>query len=253
MSESTTAVLDVDATVATPPAPVAEAPVVPTSDTNVKIADLPTRAVELLTVATKHRNLRGDLDTRATDALVRHLVSKFEEDQLTDTHVVETLPAYGQSGVGSLRYTKQRAQLLIGIAKAFSVEAELTYTKYTYPNPNTGRRNYQVHLWGAKVDIDRTLAAFRAFQARGLTDAYTAEVCPMPSDKPAEQTKARREWFVGFADQVAQMLGTAVEAKAKGKTEAALSDRATAAEASASAWRIANAATGTEVIEDAKS
>lgn len=241
MSETTT----------TTPAPVDVA--VPANENGVKIADMGARAVELLKAGnTLPHDKRAELDARAFTAVAKHVANKWGERDVI--HHVETLPAYGMSGVGSLRYTKQRAALMIGIASATGCVAELAYRKYTYPNPSTGRRNYFVNVWGADVDVERARALFGVLETRIVKDGYNNAILPMPADaKPAEQTKIRREFFARFADEIASTLSGVVDTvAAERKAEGAISDRQSKAEKAQSEHHETVAAQGdAEVTESA--
>lgn len=180
-------------------------PAIPENDEGVKIADAVDRALLLLTAATTlPATEREALDQRAFHQLARHFVETQNSGKVD--FWVETLPAYTQKAGkgGSLRYTKQRAALLVGIAEANGVIAELAYTGYSYPNPKTKRRNYFVNIWGDPTDVARVLAVFRALQARLIRDAYAIEMeANLP---PADQTRVRRAFCAEFADHYGEAL-----------------------------------------------
>lgn len=218
---------------------------------NAKIADLLDWALPVLAhAATVEPDKRDQTDMAALDAFARHMVNKWDGDALDVPSAPRrhTLPVYasGNKGVGSVRYTKQRAQLLIELAHANNVAADLAYTKYTYPNPNTGRRNYHVNLFGARVDVDRTLAMFQVLEQRAIKDAYSTSILPIPEGtRPADQTKIRREWFYAEVERLAAKVNEVFDAvAAKRKAEDALSDRMTAAQAARDAHVNAEAAKG---------
>lgn len=219
---------------------------VPSISANAKIADVIGQAVLVLANAsTGEPTLRPTLDLPALQSLARHLTYKWTGDALEVQHMVHSLPVYatGNKGVGSVRYTKQRAALLIALAQANACQATLAYTKYTYPNPNTGRRNYHVNVWGAKVDVERTMAMFQVFEPRVIKDSYTTSVLPMPGDaRPADQTKIRREFFVAQVETLASEVGKVFDQAANAsKRESALSDRQSAAEKALEAHQLAEA------------
>lgn len=244
MSESNTAVVDAPAPVA---APEEINPLLSADDSKIKAVDAMERATELLTLANNQRALRGDLDKRAFELWAKNLVIK--DDGPVVEHR-EELPAYGMAGVGSLRYTKQRALLLMAIAEHNSVTGKLTFTRYTYPNPSTSRRRHYAILWGTKSDIQRTLVMFRLLQARALGDAYNSEVLtftPEVQAKPAQQTRVRRAWMIDFAG----MIDDTLEAVKSGKSTAtkALADRSARAQEAYDAWTLENSAKGDAAVE----
>lgn len=220
---------------------------VPSINANAKIADVIGQAVPVLAHAnTVEPTLRPTLDGPALQQLARHLVNRWNGDALDVQHMIETLPVYGSKGQGTVRYTKQRAALLIALAEANACQATLAYTKYTYPNPNTGRRNYHVNVWGARVDVARTMAMFKVFEQRVIKDSYNSAVLPMAADaRPADQTKIRREFFLAQVEALASKVGEVFDALAtERKMEGALSDRSTAAETARAAHQLAEAQKG---------
>lgn len=229
MSETTTIAAPVADVVTDAPAPVAVTPKtvdVPLNDRGVKLEDALDRIQLLLDAANtlpSDNAQRIELDARAFALAAKHTavdrngaIVKFRE----------TLPAYGEAGKGSLRYTKERATLLLGLANELGVAARLDYTKYTYPNPKTGRRNYFVDMWGVEENIASTLRVFYALQARGIKETYAV---PVGDAKPAQQTKIRREFFQGFADSTPRALASIMDALPR-KSAEVIQDRKSRAE-----------------------
>lgn len=223
----------------------------PTIPANAKIVDMLDWAVPVLTHAsTVEPDQRAQVDEAALRAFARHMVNKWDGDALDVSSAPQrySLPVYasGNKGVGSVRYTKQRAALLIALAHANACAADLAYTKYTYPNPNTGRRNYHVNLFGARVDVSRTLAMFKVLELRAIKDAYNSGILPIPEGtRPADQTKIRREWFVAQVEEVAHRVETIFDQVAQErKADGQLSDRQTAAQAARDAFMAEESAKG---------
>ncbi len=189
-----------------------ETPAFEAVDVNkVKVADAIEMGVKVLNAATEDPARRAELDANALEILAKHYTN-----QRSATDVVEAeveLPSYKDSGVGSLRYTNQRAQLLKGLADANALGADLRFRRYSYPNPNTGRRQYRVVLFGAQCDVDRVTAMFYALQTRAVRDAYNTEVVPTANLKrPVDQTKARRAFMTAFAATMAETVDAAFQA-----------------------------------------
>jgi hypothetical protein len=177
----------------------------------VRVADAIEKGVEVLKAATDDPARRAELDANALEILAKHYTNQRGQFDVVE-HRVE-LPMYKDSGVGSLRYTKQRAQLLKGLADANALGAVLQFNRYTYPNPSTGRRQHYVVLLGAQCDIDRTVAMFTALQARAVKMVYDTEVVPTANLKrPVDQTKARRAWFESYAQSTGVAVDTAFQA-----------------------------------------
>ena len=203
----------------------------PENDEGVKVSDAVERAALLLRISgNRPASERTELDARAFAQMARSLTQGDAGDGVE--FWVETLPAYGESGKGSLRYTRERARLLVGIAGANACMAELAYTGYAYPNARTKRRNYFVNVWGAPGDVERVRVIFETLQARVIRDGYAIN---MPATlPPAEQTKVRRAFFRAFGDGIADVLETitaqAVEHARANKRVQARRDAAEAAQ-----------------------
>jgi hypothetical protein len=259
MSETAT----IDAPVADAPAETAPEQTAPeTTETpfqavdvnKVKVADAIEVGVEILNAATADPARRAELDANALEILAKHYTN-----QRTATDVVEAeveLPSYKDSGVGSLRYTNQRAQLLKGLADANALGADLRFRRYTYPNPNTGRRQYHVALFGAQCDIDRVTAMFYALQTRAVKDAYNTEVVPTADLKrPVDQTKARRAFMTSFAATMGETVDATFQAAIDAKKAGGpISDRESRAKDALQAnldKRAAEEAAGDNVDESA--
>lgn len=232
MSETTSTIAApvADVVVADAPAPVVEAPKtvdVPQHDRGVtRHEDVLDRIQLLLDTANtlpSDNTQRGELDARAFALVAKHTGLERNGAIVKNR---ETLPAYGEAGKGSLRYTKERATLLLGIANEMGVAARLDYTKYTYPNPKTGRRNYFVDMWGAEENLASALRVFYALQARGIKETYAQEV---GDAKPAQQTKIRREFFQSFADKAPRALASVMDTLPR-KAQEIISDRKSRAE-----------------------
>jgi hypothetical protein len=202
----------------------------------VKVVDAIEEGVKVLNAATNDSARRAELDANALAILAKHYTNQKGEHEVTE-YVVD-LPAYGEAGKGSLRYTKQRAQLLKGVADANALGAVLQYNRYSYPNPNTGRRQYYVRLFGAQCDIDRVVAMFYALQTRAVVDAYNTEVVPTANLKrPVDQTKARREWITNFAANMGALVDETFQAVIDAKKAGGpISDRETKAQAALEAY-----------------
>lgn len=256
---SETATIDtVDAPAETAPESVEETTAPETTETpfeavdvkSVKVADAIETGVKILNAATENRARRAELDANAYEILAKHLVNQ------TGTHEVVTetvdLPAYGEAGKGSLRYTKQRAQLLKGLADANALGADLRYNGYKYPNENTGRRQYFVQLFGAQCDVERVVAMFYALQTRAVRDAYDTEIVPTANLKrPVDQTKARREWMTNYATTTGETVDAAFQAVIDARPGAGnkISDRETAAMAALEAFKAEHATATAEDTE----
>jgi len=224
MSEATSTIETAAAPVETPTPTIVVT--VPPSDNGLKLEQFVPRAVELLDAGTKAHDQRDALNDRALGVLVKHIARAWEGADETIVHDTFTLPRYCKGQSGPFRYTKERAQLLIGIAAANKVAAELTWEPYSYPKPSSKRRGYVVQLFGAKVDVERTLVIFESLWRRGIADVYNPSVLPFADGtEPQEQTKARHAWFRAYAEEIAQMLGEAVDAKSTGKMEDTLQAR----------------------------
>lgn len=239
MSETAT-IETVDAPIETAPEPVEETTAPETTEavdvSKVRVADAIEKGVEILKAATENPARRAELDANAFTVLAKHYTNQKGEHSVVD-HVID-LPAYGDAGKGSLRYTKQRAQLLKGLADANALGAALQFNRYKYPNPNTGRRQYYVRLFGAQVDIDRVEAMFYALQARAVADAYNPEFVPTADLKrPVDQTKARRAWITAFAENTGVAVDTAFQAEIDRKNAGGpISDRESAAKSALEAF-----------------
>jgi hypothetical protein len=259
MSETAT----IDAPVADAPAETAPEQTAPeTTETpfqavdvnKVKVVDAIEEGVKVLNAATNDSARRAELDANALAILAKHYTNQKGEHEVTE-YVVD-LPAYGEAGKGSLRYTKQRAQLLKGVADANALGAVLQYNRYSYPNPNTGRRQYYVRLFGAQCDIDRVVAMFYALQTRAVVDAYNTEVVPTADLKrPVDQTKARRAFMTSFAATMGETVDATFQAAIDAKKAGGpISDRESRAKDALQAnldKRAAEEAAGDNVDESA--
>lgn len=175
--------------------PKVETVTVPDSDANVKVNETIDRAVLLLTAAnTLPADKREDLDTRAFTQLARHLANKWDGDDATVTVFDQDMPQYGESGKGSLRYTRQRSELFAALAQSNAMQGEaVSLGRYHYPNPKTSRKTWVGRVWGAKADLARVQAIFPVLQDRVIKDAYKIEFAA--NTLPAEQAKIRREFW----------------------------------------------------------
>lgn len=221
----------------------------PDDDSKIRLAERGALAAQIIQAAsTLPVDKRAELDTRAFKAAAEHLASISGEHSVI--HHVEDLPAYGMSGVGSLRYTKQRASILIGVAQEFGCIAELAYTNYSYPNRNTGRRQYHVNVWGSEADVTLARQLFDELEARALKDAYNAAVLPMGELKPAQQTQRRRAWMIDFEATTRSHLSKVVdEVVAAKRADKKISDRKTLAEAAQREWHQSSASAAEEVVD----
>lgn len=207
---------------------------VPVNDDRVTAAEALGRARELfahaLTLPAEDRKVFTD---RAFALLAKHYAAKWEvPGELDRQPRVFELPTYGTAGQGTVRYTKQRAALLVKLADTLGGVAELVYTGYSYPKPESKRRHYFVNVWAIQPDMDRIATAFEGLEKLVLADAYTETIVPMADLKsaPAQQTRRRRQWLIDTIDTIVAALGEVADTAAeKRHTDGNISDRQTVA------------------------
>lgn len=214
-------------------------PAAPPSDDNVSVAESLNRAVALLEVAvTLPSDQRDPLVQRAFVQAARHFANDWKDGADTVNHQIVELPAYGDSGKGTVRYTKQRAELAIRVAEALGGNAELVYTGYSYPKPESKRRHYFVNVWATQVDMPRIVAVFEALQKLVVTEAYDSAILPMADlhGTPAKQTQRRRAFMIQRVTELGRTLdATADEWTEKRHAGNRISERQTLAAAALTA------------------
>jgi hypothetical protein len=144
-------------------------------------------------------------------AVVRERVLMHYRDDVDD----ET----GRGKSQRFHYPAQRAAVLVTIAAANGVAAEITYRTYAYAGK---RKQYTVELFGAQQDVARTMTVFGDEHDTKTLDARILEQIAKiefpPSTSPGQQTKTKREFIHASAQRIGEQLAKILAANERAES-----------------------------------